>query len=381
MSFSDVYVDPSIASDSGTGTIGDPFGDLEYAIEQTTFNTSGGTRVNVRATSDEILVASLENALANAVTTPAWVPSETNPCIFQGYSSVAGDLEGTGTTAGISGGGLVSIMGGDARNGVHFVDLHIHNTGANEILSINDDCSAIRCEIDNSTAGGIDADNNFLLDGCYVHNIAGIGVFAANLTVIHSWLANGTNKFTNAIEASGNLDARRNIIILDSTSSGIDLPEDGVAEFNSIYSNGGTGSGITTALSALIIGVSNNLVEGFSGTGGIGIDLAANAFVGCRIFRGNGVYNCATAYNSPTTFSLAESDNETLTASPFTNASAGDFSPVDTGSVRNGSLPQNIADALSGNTNPLRLHKGAVQPLAAAGGGSFVKSLVRDLVA
>ena len=48
MAITEVYVDPSIAADSGAGTVGDPYGDLEYAIEQTTFDTTNGTRVNIK---------------------------------------------------------------------------------------------------------------------------------------------------------------------------------------------------------------------------------------------------------------------------------------------------------------------------------------------
>ena len=55
MALTEIYVDPSIAADSGTGTIGDPFGDLEYAIEQTTFDTTNGTRLNVKAGTDDFL--------------------------------------------------------------------------------------------------------------------------------------------------------------------------------------------------------------------------------------------------------------------------------------------------------------------------------------
>ena len=42
----ELYVDPSIAADSGAGTIGDPYGDLEYCIEQETFDLTNGTRIN-----------------------------------------------------------------------------------------------------------------------------------------------------------------------------------------------------------------------------------------------------------------------------------------------------------------------------------------------
>jgi len=63
----------SIVSDSG------PFGDLEWAIEQTTFDLAEGTRVNIKNGTDEILAAKLETALADTGTSIAWAPAPTSP--------------------------------------------------------------------------------------------------------------------------------------------------------------------------------------------------------------------------------------------------------------------------------------------------------------
>lgn len=88
MALTEIYVDPSIAGDSGAGTIGDPYGDLEYAIEQITFDTSNGNRINIKAGTDEVLAVELGAAISGASISP----SETAPLIFQGYTTTAGEV-------------------------------------------------------------------------------------------------------------------------------------------------------------------------------------------------------------------------------------------------------------------------------------------------
>lgn len=60
MALTEVYVDPSIAGDSGAGTVGDPYGDLEYALEQVTRDATNGDRFNIKAGTDEILEFALD---------------------------------------------------------------------------------------------------------------------------------------------------------------------------------------------------------------------------------------------------------------------------------------------------------------------------------
>ena len=91
MAITEIYVDPSINADSGTGAIGTPYGDLEWAIEQATFDTTNGTRINIKAGTAEILAASLDTALNSASPSAAWVPTPTAQLIFQGYTTAAGD--------------------------------------------------------------------------------------------------------------------------------------------------------------------------------------------------------------------------------------------------------------------------------------------------
>ena len=44
------YVDPAINANSGTGTIGDPYGDLQYALNTLTRDPTDGDQINVKAT-------------------------------------------------------------------------------------------------------------------------------------------------------------------------------------------------------------------------------------------------------------------------------------------------------------------------------------------
>lgn len=365
----EIYVDPSIAGDSGDGSIGDPYGDLEYAIEQTTFDTTNGTRVNIKAGTDEVLAANIATAMADTGTSAAWNPTEAAPCIFQGYTSAAGD----GGIGGISGGGSVTVYTSATLDNVYFIDLHCHNCGSAAVLDMDDDCGVIRCEVDNTSGPGILTDNNGTVVDCYVHNVGGIGIQVLLGTAWHNYCENGTNDFTIAIHVNGGGEANNNIISVDGTSGGIQLAENARCWNNSIYSNGGTGAGISpTANNAHIKHIVNNLVEGFSGTGGIGFDLDDSG-TSVVIYAGNAAYNNATNYNNPADYyidRLGTSDtNETLSASPFTDAANDDFTPVDTGSVKEGSLPETFGNGQHSGTMAFQRWKGAAEPAESTGGG------------
>jgi hypothetical protein len=342
---SEIYVDPAINADSGTGTSGDPFGDLEYAIEQTTHDTTNGTRVNIKAGTDEVLAAALQTALADTVTTPAWVGFKTAPIIFQGYTTTAGD----GGKGGISGGGSVGIMNGAVLDYVLFVDLHLHNCGSQAIIDLDNFCSVINCELDNTTGDGIHLDADGLISGCYLHNIGGVGAELLNTGLVtFCYFLNETNDFSAAITLTTDSFADRNLIKIDGASDGIRLGDKSSASHNSIWSNAGTGKGfVPTAANKLIIHLLNNLVEGFSGAGGVGFDLSTSG-TAIYLYGGNAAYDNTTEYSAPNDYVILElggaASNETLSASPFTDAANGDFSPVNTGNVKEGSLPADFAD-------------------------------------
>lgn len=335
----EIYVDPSIAADSGAGTIGDPFGDLEYAIEQTTQSASG-TRINIKAGTDEVLAAPLNTAFADTGTTAAWTPSIANPVVIQGYTAVAGDLGAFG----ISGGGAVGIVTGGSINGLWLLDGRLHNTGSADVLDLNDNCGVIRMEIDNSTGSGVLMDIDGIMSQCYVHNIGGAGAASTSGGLIElSLFENGVNSFSVAIVGESGSWMSRNIVSVSGSTDGIRIGNESRCIGNSVWSNGGTGQGILALDGQRANECTNNVVEGFSGTGGIGYDLDG-AGSDCGRYGGNSAYNNETDFTA-TEFDIVLDDlggNEVLTASPFTSPSTGNFSPVDTGSVKEGRVPAAI---------------------------------------
>lgn len=335
MAITETFVDPSIAADSGAGTVGDPYGDTEYALEQVTRDSTNGDRFNIKAGTDEILEFALD------IVGDYGTPGENAPLLFQGYTAAAGD-NGIG---GISGGGTVSIIDSTSIDHCHFIDLHLHNSGSAELFDVDQYCSLIRCELDDcsNTGNSIALGNNSVVMGCHLHNLAGT-VFIVTGMISHNYLENGVNDFTNALSSTFGM-IYRNIIKIDGASHGILLSGDSArCVNNSIWSNGGSGSGIFVSGSDRASVILNNLIEGFSDTGGIGIEYAGNNRV--HVVAGNSSYNNATHFETPV---LLIDDwkglgNEILTASPFTDAVNGDFSPVDTGLVKEGSIPINFGE-------------------------------------
>lgn len=341
MALTEIYVDPSLASDTGDGSISTPYGDLEYAIEQTTFDTTNGTRVNIKAGTDEILAAKIDTAMADTGTTAAWVPSDSAPCVFQGYTSAAGD----GGVGGISGGGLVSIINTSTLDYIFFVDLHLHNTGSALLAQVDDYCGFIRCEINNTTERGIFTGLNSIVSGCYLYDISGISAIVVGnggfIEQCYFDLAGDGGMASGVIDTSAaSALIYRNIISIDGAQRGLFIGDGAQAMHNSIYSNGGSGIGIQVEGGRDASIICNNLIEGFSSGSGI-YTSAANT--SCQIIRGNSFYNCGTDINDTSTSHppIIAAGNESLSASPFT-AAGSDFSPVDTGSVKEGAVPSTI---------------------------------------
>jgi hypothetical protein len=339
------YVDPSLDSDNtGTG-IGDPWGDLEYLLETGTPG-SDGNQINIKAGTDEVLAAKLETAIALGTFTH----TETNPLIIRGYTSVAND----GGIGGISGNSTVQIFADATADYVHFVDMHLHSgpDSATYLVDLDNYVSFRNCEIGPTDGGGISADVYCDYTACYVHDIGQIyGINGGGAGIVERCYVDmtGDTGGTVAINVQNGATCEGNIVVVTGAQSGIRTAGSPVyVHNNSIYSTTGTGGGIACQNSAET-SIRNNLIEGFSGVGGEGIkNGSASRLV---YYEGNAFYNNTTNFEdngltNPIPVSGSDTDNETLTASPFTDAANGDFSPVDTGNVLEGSLPNVIGGGL-----------------------------------
>jgi len=350
---SETYVDPSIAGNSGTGTIGDPYGDVQYALNTMTRDAANGDRLNVKAGTAEILAGTLSLASYGS-------PGSSVPLNIEGYTAVAGD-GGTGELDGNN--GNFSILANTAY--VTFRKMKLGNTGSANVYSGQASNVFIECELHTSTASGLVSVGMAL--SCNFHDLS---VYGANgvTTVADCYFKNGASKkFTAAIRGTSGI--TRNIISIDGASVGILVSSHYQAiDSNSVFSNAGTGKGIDIG-AVVSKSVTSNLVEGFSGAGGTGFDVSPG---GQRawLIANNSAYNNTTNFDSSTW--LWYEGNEALGSSPFDKSGSDTFAnrlvyfaPADVGSVRGGTF---------GNST---LDRGAVQSSGGGAAGMLRRSNMR----
>ena len=315
MAITETYVDPAIAGASGAGTVGDPYGDLQHALDTMTRDATNGDRINIKAGTDEVLAAALDLSTYGE-------PTEDAPLVFQGYATAAED----GGIGGISGAATYSVFNSTTLDYISFIDLHCHNSGAAVIIRADRHNNIINCEIDNSSGNGLQFGSYNIVSNTHIHNCGTSGISAgAGIFISHCYFENGANDFSSAISAANfsgivincifNLDGSSNGIVISSNSSAVSN--------NTVYSSSGTGSGIKIAGNAEDSIVLNNYVEGFSGVGGIGIDIDTGSAVS--------YYQSNRWYNNTTNESLSgavfnDNDNSATAASALTNPGGGDFS-------------------------------------------------------
>jgi hypothetical protein len=348
------HVDPSIAGDSGAGTLGAPYGDLQYCLNTATRAPSNTTQINVKAGTGEILAATLDFS--------TWgIPTNNAPTVIRGYTTAAND-GGQGEIDGNDGDFLIATLPGYT----HCFDLLLHNTGTAYVIRTAFACTVADCEIKNSTGGGVQCDIGAagLFANNYIHDISAIGLYiktTSQATAIGNYFANGAKDFSDAMVLDGRAAvAIRNIITIGGASNGIKFGYGGHMVQNSILSNSGSGKGIYESTTTAAAGVSiGNLVEGL--TTGVGWTSSLGGF---SLIMQNGSYNNGTHYSTVDSL-LDEGDNEELAASPFDKSGSDTFAnrftyfaPVDTGNVHGGGYPSGC-----------RIDKGAVQHADPAGGG------------
>lgn len=352
MALSHIFVDPLIGTDTGLGTLINPFGNIEYGIRQTTFDTVNGTQVNVKFGAVNIVTADLEVSFADTSVTPAWASTITAPIVVRGYTFAANDW----TMGDISGGDSVSVFapGASGRSYVNFINMRIHNSGTNSLINMNDYSSLQYCHLyglEGSNLYLAVVDNYSLVQGCYfvsdgATKINGLhmdnGTIAVNNYFDFSQAPSSTNTIVYAYTSTH---ANRNIVISPSGHAGtsILLINGSEASHNSIYCvGGGTGTGLSLSQSTNAGHAYNNLIQGYNGVAGDGMTINNLR----RGIYGNGVFDCTTPYIFTGADVSTLDDNEILTASPFTDAANFNFIPVDIGNVKEGGLPNIIGGGL-----------------------------------
>lgn len=319
------YVDQDIGTDTGDGSVGDPYGTLQYALTQ---NAPANPGFRFLVDGSGTLGANL--TLGGAPASPA------QPVI----------IEGVDDAVVIDGAGLYGVLSAGAYNYTCLKNLTLTNGGTGYMVRLGSWGMIEDCEIhDHAGTHAMYLGSNSGAINCYIHDVSSIGVFMSSVPgVCHrNRVEDGTKKLTTAaiyFGSNGGV-ASENVVSVSGACDGISLRYNGSARSNSIYSNGGTGQGISeTLVNSAWANVSNNLIEGFSGVGGIAIANGATGYI--HVCAGNAFYDCTATIANSDRILVGNTDNETLSASPFVDAANGDFTPVDTGNVKDGALPQYV---------------------------------------
>jgi len=307
MALTQYYVNPAIAGNSGTGTSGDPFGDLQYALNTVTRDATNGDQINIKAGTAEILAAALTLATYGT-------PAEGAPLILRGYTATAndggmGEINCNGATMWASGYGHV-----------HLTELVMHNFGNNTGIGLNAGNNIMyRCEVHkgaSTPSSKILVNLMYQVVECYIHDAGTGGTgLVGYFSAINNYIYNCPNGITSAQIIMNN-------IVVDCAIGIAPSGDNRTVIGNTVYSstaNTGTGINIASGFSNAI--VINNIIEGYSGSGGKGIAAAADI----------GIKGYNAFYNNATNESLGDvyvdlGNDAALAASPFTNAATGDFS-------------------------------------------------------
>lgn len=317
MALTEIYVDPAIAANTGSGTIGDPYGDLQHALNTATRDATNGDRFNILAGTAEILAAAL-------VLTTYGTPTMTAPLVIQGYTAAAGD----GGIGQIDGNATYGMIAGQPGH-VHWVDMKLFNAGANRVVDVGVGALFLNCEVTgNSGAGkhGINMSSGAVIR-CKIHNLSsqylGIGAASGDVLVEDCYIEGSFSG--GGVSAAGNVHVRNSIFNISGGGYGVYISTSNLLSIEncSFYSSAGTGAAIyvNAAGSNPMQAIRNNIITGWSGAGGKGVRSLAAARI--LLYGANAFYNNTT--NEENIGAINALTNITLTNAPFTNAAGGDF--------------------------------------------------------
>lgn len=356
MAITDYYVDPAINANSGTGTIGDPYGDLQYALNTATRDATNGNRFNIKAGTAEVMASAISLATYGTPTAAA-------PLVFQGYTSAAGD-GGIGEIN--NGGANVSVFDNTGIAAIHFVDMKLGNCGSARILRMAGPSFLTNCEIHTTTnAEAVRITSATTVARCRFHTLDQIALVMQGGGTVYSCNFAGSYS-AGALYFQGAGIALANIFSLTSGGRGIVLDSTGgnsVVVLNAFYAVSGTGIGLRFDGATLPVNlVANNIFAGFSGAGGSAV--TGSSIRRLALSAKNAYYNNTT--NKTSVVIWNDLGDVTLTNAPFTNAAGGDFSIAAAAQAE--LKAQGWPSSFLGISTNQYLDPGAAQIQAAAGG-------------
>ena len=315
MAITQVYVDPAIAGNSGTGTIGDPYGDLQYALNTKARDAVNGDQFNVKAGTAEFGAISLATY---------GTPTYAAPLVIRGYTAAAND----GGRATLDGSGAAIIN--EVKDFIHLIDLRFTNCGATTPVTIRHYCLVEGCQFDTATGNQfmyIQRQSQVL--GCYfVGSPAARALYCDSASVRNCYFKVDTGfPAIWTVNVARPFSAFGNVILLTHASGKGILLEDGynMVANNCIIKTAASAAsmyGISAGANVDGLEVWNNIIVGFNGTTNTGILSAVKPIlVGYNAFYNN---TANESYASDPVLDLG--GDVALAADPFVDAANGDFS-------------------------------------------------------
>lgn len=286
MAHQEIYVDPAINADSGDGTIGNPYGDLQYAFDNTTHSTSGSheTRFNVKSGTDEVLSGDMD-----------WSYSTNNqrPITIEGYNSTAGD-GGRGSIS-CNSGGFLDEQGADY---IRLVNLDITGDHSDYIVHLDQGCSLHNVKITQNGSGGcLFLDQASTITQCHFidNRVGGSRVTVAALSTNPCKMSNSIIEYSGNSHASEYFDYFNNLIINKSSNGyGLKVGFKACVQGNIVLNtNSGTNNryGIDVSYSNGQQLITGNYIEGYNGSNAGAIKVAG-PFPDNVVMFDNYYFNC-----------------------------------------------------------------------------------------
>ena len=351
MATNHIYVDSSVGTDTGAGTVGDPYGNLAYAFSQLG-TISNDTQVNVKGTSS----GSPETLLGT-------LPGGTNvsrQLHIKAYEVTAND---TDNYCYLDAGGVDTPWLSGSIDAVSFNRCYFQNTAGGFFFDLDNQCSMYDCVLDGCGAA---ADSTCQWWRCSFINQTE-QVASCQGTIAHCYIE-GSGSISSTIVAGSFVVG--NVIRWDGSCNRlVQMPSAGGICMNNYVeiATGGTRSDICIRTDDMAL-ISGNVIVG----GKVGIDKESNSVylsVGYNVF-----YDVGQLLWSSTSNDIVMTDPDTvtqttLTGHPFPNAASKDYTPsTEFQSLSVGANAMRIPEI----TDPdYKVHFGPMyDPPAGGGGGS-----------